>query len=122
MSTEPAPDTEEEEEEGSQSARDSAIFRRSGLPCRALVHRQGDLWVVSSEGQQLDCIAHVLELRLEKVQELGLDAAEMLPLPAQQAIQRALREEWLQGPSGREMQGRWRHGNSDARIRNVASA
>ena len=122
MSTEPAPDTEEEEEEGSQPARDSTIFRRSGLPCRALVDRQGDLWVVSSERQQLDCIAHVLALRREKVQELRGNAFDILPVTAQKAIQRALYEEWLQGPIGREMQGRWGHGNSDARIRNLASA
>ena len=82
MPTEPAPDTEEEEEEGSQPARDSTIFRRNGLPCRALVDRQGDLWVVSPEQEQVDRIALALALRFEKVHELGIDAADMPPLPA----------------------------------------
>jgi hypothetical protein len=56
------------------------------------------------------------------MQRLGLDHAEMLPVRVQQEIQRALYEEWLAGPIGQEMKRRWEHGNSDARIRNVASA
>ena len=96
--TEPAP---ESEESGPEPARDSPIFRRNGLPCRALVDRQGDLWVISSESQQLDRIAHALALRLENVQELGFDVADMLPLATQKEIQRAaLYEEWLRGPIG----------------------
>jgi hypothetical protein len=95
--TEPAP---ESEESGPEPARDSPIFRRNGLPCRALVDRQGDLWVISSESQQLDRIAHALALRLENVQELGFDVADMLPLATQKAIQRALYEEWFRGPIG----------------------
>ena len=68
------------------SAEDDApaptLFRRNGLPCKALVDRQGDLWVVSSEQEQVDRIALALALRFEKVHELGIDAADMLPLPA----------------------------------------
>jgi hypothetical protein len=86
------------------------------------VDRQGDIWVISSERQQLDGTAHVLALRLEKMQRRGLDHAEMLPLPVQHEIQRALYEEGLAGPIGQEMKRRWEHGNSDARIRNLASA
>ena len=78
MPTEPAPDTEEE---GSETDR-SGPFRRNELPCRALVDRQGDLWVVSSEQEQVDRIALALALRFEKVHELGIDAADMPPLPA----------------------------------------
>ena len=78
MPTEPAPDTEEE---GPETDR-SGLFRRNGLPCRALVDRQGDLWVVSSEQEQVDRIALALALRFEKVHELCIDAADMPPLPA----------------------------------------
>jgi hypothetical protein len=46
------------------------------------VDRQGDLWVVSSEQEQVDRIALALALRFEKVHELGIDAADMPPLPA----------------------------------------
>jgi hypothetical protein len=88
----------------------------------ALVDGQGDIWVVSSESQQLDRIVHVLALRLENVQELGLDVPDMPPLAVQEAIQRALYEEWPRGPIGREIQGRWSNGSVDARTRNFANA
>jgi hypothetical protein len=86
------------------------------------VDRTGDLWIVSSEREQLDTISHVLALRLQKLRELGFDEQDMLPWPAQQEIQKALFEEWLEEPLGSEMRRRWSQGTSDTRIRNIGSA
>ena len=122
MPTEIAESDSSESDQVPDSGRRDGNFRRNGLPRRALVDRTGDLWIVSSEREQLDTISHVLALRLQKLRELGFDEQDMLPWPAQQEIQKALFEEWLEEPLGSEMRRRWSQGTSDTRIRNIGSA
>ena len=77
MSTEPA--VAESEENNPEGDRNAEAFRSHGLPRRALVDSQGDLWVVSSEWQQVARITRALELRLKKAHELCTGWEDMLP-------------------------------------------
>ena len=92
-------------------------FRREGLPCRAVVQRSGDRFVVSSPAEMTDFIRRVLRCRADELNARGSRTyEEFLPLDAQKRIREKVESEWLQEPQTQLLSGEvWRRACATAR-------
>ncbi len=109
----PAASRGEEEQEG--------MFRRDGVPCSAVVDRKGDIWVMSSQQESTEHLRHLLELRLAKLRDWGLEEDAFLPLEAQREVQSSLQEQWLREPNTRQITWHLAGKSQDQQKRTLAS-
>jgi hypothetical protein len=98
-------------------------FRREGVPCRALVSRKGDLFILSSVQEATGNIAQLLKLRLEAAGEWGLDDKGFLPKEGQVWALAQYYSKWIQEPETTSIAERvWiRQPRHDALNRTMAS-